>query len=99
MNKHLSCAVSANNPGSGCPAAAISVAPHSVKYAFGEVSYDGGEVSGLPLGQKYHVYCDDPGYNGGGLKYKVVTSFSELVTWSGAHYVGTITVPAAEALK
>ncbi|WP_445364888.1 hypothetical protein ACJJJB_00005 (plasmid) [Microbulbifer sp. ANSA001] len=83
--------LSASDAGS---TAKITIAAHSVQYGFGTVAYSSGSVTGLLFSKAYYVYCDDPGYNGGAVTYKVTTSFTVLAAGTHRRFVGKIVTPA-----
>lgn len=70
--------------------ATISIAPHTLQYGFGTVSYNSGTIVGLLPETNYYVYADDPDYEGGAVSYLATTVRPNLTANNGRYFVGTI---------
>ena len=79
---------------SGSTTSQIDVAGHSVKFDFGDVSYNAGSISGLAVETLYYVYADDPDYGGGTVTYYATANPDNLIA-QGRYYIGFLTTPAA----
>lgn len=75
--------------------ATITIAAHTVQYGFGEVSYGGGSISGLPEDTVYYIYADDPGKDGGVMSYVATTDATEIVAANERYFVGSIRTATA----
>ncbi|MCI0422755.1 MAG: phage tail protein [Acidobacteria bacterium] len=73
--------------------ATISVAASTVRYGFGNHSFNSGSITGLAFSTLYYVYAEDETYAGGAVTYSAVTVFEDVIGL-GRHYLGQITTPA-----
>lgn len=70
--------------------ATISVAPHTLQYGFGIVSYNGGTITGLVPASTYYVYSSDPEYQGGDVTYLATGNRQTVTADNGRYYLGSI---------
>lgn len=77
----------------GGGAGTINIATHTVQFGFGQVTYQGGSITGLAPGT-YYVYCDDPNLSGGTVVWKASTQASDTVSGDYRWVPGFITVVA-----
>ncbi|MFA0813466.1 hypothetical protein [Microbulbifer epialgicus] len=66
----------------------------ALQFDFGTRSYNAGSITGLTFSRKYYVYCDDPGYAGGGVTYYATTTYPNLAARTHRRNICTITTPA-----
>jgi hypothetical protein len=69
----------------------IYIAPHTLQYGYGQVSYSGGTISGLLKNTSYRVYASDPDYKGGAVTYLATTNPQTVMADNGNYYVGSVT--------
>jgi hypothetical protein len=74
--------------------ATITIASHVLKNPTGDISYNSGSITGLTHSTTYHVYTDDPDYEGGAVTYVATSDAADLVSAVGRYFVGEVTTPA-----
>lgn len=79
----------------GALTATVSVAAHTLHLDFGDVSYNSGVLSGLPLGVTHYIYADDPDFSGGAVTYQASITSANIVGKSGRYFVGSIVTPVS----
>lgn len=83
----------------GSLTAQIDIAAHTLRYGFGPVSYNAGNISGMPVSTLHYVYADDPDFLGGAVTYLATTSPQTVTADNGRYYLGSITTPAASTSR
>lgn len=79
---------------SGGGEAEIQIAAHTVTFGDFVVSYSAGVIPMLLNSTLYHVYADDPDYEGGAVSYSASTDPLNTVAAKHRYYLGKITTPA-----